>query len=197
MAERKLARSSLKGYTYQNYVFTLFLAKMDVERKILRIESEAVGTKQFDDLYIKTDDVIGKKLSERGIRCLGKDEAKEGEYIPLKNGYIHEEDEAHIIEKGIQAFEVARYADGWYSCLPFPQLYRIYSQVEVERDYLNILHESLFARVIDREYIGNWNLMIGNIPEFLEVCNVEIDWKRIFDIFKQFLQVSLIYLPEK
>ena len=32
MAERKLARSSLKGYTFQNYVFTLFLAKMDVER---------------------------------------------------------------------------------------------------------------------------------------------------------------------
>lgn len=31
MAERKLARSSLKGYTFQNYVFTLFLAKMDVE----------------------------------------------------------------------------------------------------------------------------------------------------------------------
>lgn len=158
---------------------------------------DALEYYEFSILGKVEDDIIGKKLSERGIRCLGKDEAKEGEYIPLKNGYIHEEDEAHIIEKGIQAFEVARYADGWYSCLPFPQLYRIYSQVEVERDYLNILHESLFARVIDREYIGNWNLMIGNIPEFLEVCNVEIDWKRIFDIFKQFLQVSLIYLPEK
>lgn len=58
MAERKLARSSLKGYTFQNYVFTLFLAKMDVERKIIRIESEAIGTKQFDDLYVKMDDEV-------------------------------------------------------------------------------------------------------------------------------------------
>lgn len=56
MAERKLARSSLKGYTFQNYVFTLFLAKMDVERKIVQIESESLGTKQFDDLYIKIQD---------------------------------------------------------------------------------------------------------------------------------------------
>ena len=65
MAERKLARSSLKGYTYQNYVFTLFLAKMDVERKILRIESEAVGTKQFDDLYIKTDDDVVYRIQAK------------------------------------------------------------------------------------------------------------------------------------
>lgn len=56
MAERKLARSSLKGYTFQNYVFTLFLAKMDVERKIVQIESESLGTKQFDDLYIRIQD---------------------------------------------------------------------------------------------------------------------------------------------
>ena len=53
MAKRKVARNSLKGYNYQNYIFTLFLAKMDTERNIVKIESEALDTKQFDDIYIE------------------------------------------------------------------------------------------------------------------------------------------------
>ena len=52
----KPARNSLKGYTYQNYIMTLFLAKMDTERNITKIESEALGTEQFDDIYIETID---------------------------------------------------------------------------------------------------------------------------------------------
>ena len=44
MAKRKVARNSLKGYNYQNYIFTLFLAKMDTERNIVKIESEALDT---------------------------------------------------------------------------------------------------------------------------------------------------------
>lgn len=143
------------------------------------------------------DDVIGKKLRERGIRCLGKDTKEETVYIPFDNGYIHKEDEKFIRENGIKASEVARYADGWYSCLPFPRIYSMYSQVEVKQDYLNILHDSMFARVIDREYVGNWSLLIGNIPEFLEVCDLEIDWNKMFDILKKFLKVSLIYCPCK
>jgi hypothetical protein len=143
------------------------------------------------------DGVIEKKLRERGIRCLGKDTKEKTAYIPFDNGYIHKEDEKFIRENGIKASEVARYADGWYSCLPFPRLYSMYSQVEVKQDYLNILHESMFARVIDREYVGNWSLLIGNIPEFLKVCDVELDWNKMFDIFRKFLKISLIYCPCK
>lgn len=56
MKRKKTARNSLKGYTYQDYVFTLFLAKMDIERNIVKIESEALDTKQFDDIYIEVND---------------------------------------------------------------------------------------------------------------------------------------------
>lgn len=52
----KVSRNSLKGYTYQQYICTLFIAKMDVERKITRIVSEDIGTKQFDDIYLETED---------------------------------------------------------------------------------------------------------------------------------------------
>lgn len=50
----KTARNSLKGYTYQHYIFTLLLAKMDTERKIARIIPEPTDTRNnFDDAYVE------------------------------------------------------------------------------------------------------------------------------------------------
>ena len=51
----KVARNALKGYTFQHYIFTLFLAKMDSERVIKKIEAESITDGNFDDLYIETD----------------------------------------------------------------------------------------------------------------------------------------------
>lgn len=47
------SRNAYEGYTYQQYIFTLFFAKMDTEREIRKIVAEAPKTKQFDDLYIE------------------------------------------------------------------------------------------------------------------------------------------------
>lgn len=52
----QVARNALKGYTFQHYIFTLFLAKMDVERKIKKIESETIISGNFDDLYIEANE---------------------------------------------------------------------------------------------------------------------------------------------
>lgn len=49
-------RNGFKGYTYQQYIFTLLLAKMDTEREIVKIIAEAPATKQFDDLYVEMID---------------------------------------------------------------------------------------------------------------------------------------------
>ncbi|MEG2575721.1 MAG: hypothetical protein RSA41_06790 [Christensenella sp.] len=49
----KVARNSLKGYTYQQSVFILFLSIMDTERNISKIEVEALNTKHFDDMYFE------------------------------------------------------------------------------------------------------------------------------------------------
>lgn len=55
----EVARNSLKGYTYQQSVFVLFLGIMDTERTIGEIVVEAVDTKNFDDIYLK-DVIIGE-----------------------------------------------------------------------------------------------------------------------------------------
>lgn len=49
----KTARNSIKGYTYQQSIFVLFLAIMDTQRNIAKIEVESLDTKNFDDLYIE------------------------------------------------------------------------------------------------------------------------------------------------
>ena len=49
----EIARNSIKGYTYQQSVFILFLAIMDTERNISKITVEALDTKNFDDIYLQ------------------------------------------------------------------------------------------------------------------------------------------------
>jgi hypothetical protein len=146
-------------------------------------------------VYESVGEAIAQKLHERGIKYLASDEQKERKYVPFENGYIHEEDRNYIIENKITAHEIARYADGWYSCFPYPELFKIYDKTELRLNYLSILHTAMFARVLDKEYVGDWHRLIGNMLIFLRSCDVEIEWKRLYEIFKQFLKVSLIYIP--
>lgn len=141
------------------------------------------------------EDTIAQKLMNRGIKYLGENTKEEKEYIPFDGGYIREEDIEYIKENSIAAFEIARYADGWYSCLPFPEIYQLYEQNEMKENFLLVLHKSMFARVIDKEYIGNWSMLLGNIPRFLMACGIAVNWNKLFEIFNQFMNVSLIYLP--
>ena len=60
--------------------------------------------------------------------------------------------------------------------------------------YLGILHNSLFARTSNRDFLGNWNLLLGNIPEFLLNYEIDIDWEKLYTIFTEFLNISLLRL---
>lgn len=81
------------------------------------------------------EDLIEQKITERGIKYIGRKENEEKEYVPFDGGYIHEEDGNYIKENSVKASEIARYVDGWYSCLPFPQFYNICDLTEVKEDY--------------------------------------------------------------
>ena len=51
----------------------------------------------------------------------------------------------------------------------------------------------MFPRVSYSDFIGNWYYLIGHIPEFLSQFDIDVDWKKIYDIFNAFLALSLIY----
>ena len=55
----------MKGYTYQQHVFAMFLALMDTERQISKIEVESLDTKNFDDMYMET---VGENKSSYRVQ---------------------------------------------------------------------------------------------------------------------------------
>ena len=119
-------------------------------------------------------------------------------YSPFRDGCIRREDFDYIKENHISIIECSRYAGGNYDCLPYVDLYELFDIQEVREQYLSIIHNALFAKVIRGEHIGNWINITGNIPAFLEKYEVaDIDWERLFKQMLRFMDLSIIYYPAK
>ena len=114
------------------------------------------------------------------------------EYVPFEHDCIHESDREYIVENNLPHMELACYTDGWYSSFPYVDLYLLYDQDLIRADYLTIIHKSMFARTPTIQSIGNWSLLLGNIPAFLAQSKVNVDWHKLYDIFSDFIEVSLI-----
>ncbi|MEG0273355.1 MAG: hypothetical protein RR622_09010 [Hydrogenoanaerobacterium sp.] len=151
------------------------------------------GIKKYGYSILTPDDDLIPLLEAADVKYLSANKSEETQYVPLKNGYIHEEDFEYIKGQKIGYFEIAQYADGWYSCLPFVDLFSIYAKEDIQRDYHAIVHKSMFARVCDNNYIGNWSFLIGNIPKFLLQYEIDVDWEKLYASFNDFLDLSLIY----
>lgn len=161
-------------------------------RNVLRSKYRTIICNALNILNMKVidglDDDTAQVIQEAGIEYVctkGSDRKKE--HIPFQDGYISREDFDFIKSAGISALECSRYADGWYSCLPFVDLYQLFDIEEIRNQYLSIIHRALFARVIQKEYIGNWNDIIGNIPLFLNMYEINTEWKKLFQIMLRFL----------
>lgn len=133
------------------------------------------------------------ELELRGIKYFADTEEDENKYIPLNYGCLHEEDFTYIREKKIGYMDVAQYTDGWYSCLPYIDVFTLFNKDDIQQDYLNILYEAIFARCPDKTYIESWHLLIGNIVEFLKQYEINVDYSKLYSILINFLDVSLIW----
>lgn len=139
------------------------------------------------------DSDIEEMITEKGIELVKNEPEVNTKYVPFENGCIHETDMNYIKDNKIGYLEVSRYPDGWYSCLPFVNIYSIYDMNEIQQNYLKIIHNAIFARVLEKEYIGNWHFLLGNIPDFIEKYNIEINWDIMYKILRWFLKESLIW----
>lgn len=152
------------------------------------------GIEYYGYSILSPDNQYIPELEDRGIKYLGSEGEKDEEYSPFERGYIHKDDLHYIVENKIGFDEISKYTDGWYSCLPFVDFYAIYDKNDIQDNYLEILHNSLFARTSNKDFLGNWNLLLGNIPEFLLNYEIDIDWEKLYNIFTEFLNISLLRL---
>lgn len=142
-------------------------------------------------------DYLLAELDLRGIKYFADKDKSDNEYIPLNYGCIHEDDFDYIKEKKIGYMDVAQYTDGWYSCLPYIDVFTMFKKVDIQQDYQKILYEAIFARCPDKTYIGYWHLLIGNYIEFLKKYEISVDYSNLYSIFINFLDVSLIWHENK
>lgn len=60
----------------------------------------------------------------------------------------------------------------------------MFDQAVIKMNYLKIIHTAMFARTSSIQHIGNWSLLLGNIPLFLAQTEVAIDWKKTLYYFQ-------------
>lgn len=116
-----------------------------------------------------------------------------GEKKELRDrGYIEEGDIEYIFSNSIDMFEVASYADGWYGCLPYVDMFTCFPRRKIKENYLSLMHSAMFAKVSDGRYFGGWHLLAGNIPKFIDTYKIKVNWEKMYAILEHFLEISLI-----
>ena len=150
------------------------------------------GIKKYDYSILSPDEDLILNLKSNNVKYVGMNKAEEPVHVPLTHGYIYKKDFEYIAEQKLGYLEIASYANGRGSCLPYIDVFRIYKKEDIQKDYKNIIHKAMFARVSDNDYIGNWYLLIGNILLFLMQYEIDVDWKKLYGIFNDFLKLSLI-----
>ena len=88
---------------------------------------------------------------------------------------------------------VSQYADGWYLDLPFVDVFDLYNPDDIKKNYLEIIHNAMFAKVSKGNYIAYWFNLIGNIPLLLYKYQIDIQWGKMHNIFNDILDLSLVY----
>ena len=119
-------------------------------------------------------------------------EENEKEYSLFENGYVRENDYLKINTNLITPIELSRYTNGWHACLPYINLYKQYDKEYLKTICIDIIHTSLFAKVQGFEFAGNWRLCLGNILEFIDMIDLDVDWEKLKKILFLFLDISLI-----
>ena len=177
---------------------------VDAIRNVLRSDYAKLICDALDSVDKKVEGLLDDEetgiLDKYGIEYIRKNntDVKREEYSPFSDGCISREDFDYIKENQTPVIECSRYAGGCYDCLPYVDLYELFDIKEVREQYLSIIHNALFAKVICGEHIGNWMNITGNIPAFLEKYEVaDIDWERLFKQMLRFMDLSNIYYPAK
>lgn len=117
---------------------------------------------------------------------------EQDDYVPFKDGYIHEADLDYIKDEKISHLKVASYVNVWYSCFPLILAYEHYEKNDLRNDALKIIHTALFAKAPRLNEAGYWRRCPGSILEFLDLIEFDANWEQLFDSVRTFLRLSFI-----
>lgn len=120
-------------------------------------------------------------------------EQKEPKSI-IEQGYILKENIGTIDVDSFNCVDLASYADGWYCCFPYPEIFSNYPENVIAENISLIIHSALYAKIPKIHKTGNWWLCPFTILELFDLCNLDINWDKLYLLYKKFMDISLIFI---
>lgn len=208
---RKIDFNRLNNIFKSNYKDKLLLHLKNLNLKIFNVpkefsdifEENNVDFEVFEEIYEidqlnymrKSGEINEKEYHERlnMIREENqREEIRESESFIDRN-YIKKSDLEDIKLSAINHLELAKYQDGNYNCIPYPEFFKIYDKEVIKNDLLMIIYIAITTNVyFSEKRFAIIYSCLGNIPYLIDYCEYEVDWKKLFNIFKRFIQESSI-----
>lgn len=126
------------------------------------------------------------------IKYTIKKREQKSNYVPFKDGTISLNDLNYIKKTKMSPIDISQYTDGWYHAFHYLKLYEHYPIEILQECCLDIIHKSMFVKIYS--YFNSWEYYLGNLPMFLNKIDYDVDWDEIFEIFKNFLKFSSIFI---
>ena len=208
---RVLDFNRLNNIFKSNYKDKLLFYLKDFNLKISNVP------KEFSDIFEENnvDFEIFEEINEiNQLNCMRKSgEIDETEYYERSNlvreenqrekirqsesfidrNYIKKSDLEDIKLSAINHLELAKYQDGNYDCIPYPEFFKIYDKEVIKDDLLMIIYIATTTNVyFSEERFSITYSCLGNIPYLIDYCEYEVDWRKLFNIFKRFIHESSI-----
>lgn len=106
--------------------------------------------------------------------------------------YLKESNLKYYADNGYSMEQVADMVNGDLCCLPYPEIFGYYKDINWNDEYMHILHRSLYSKTEYIDIKGLWFGLLSTILEFLNIIDVDVNWHKLYDIFKEFVYLSLL-----
>ncbi len=164
--------SDISNFIGTRYLQELFYAINQCDYSIRNVPDNEVALFSSVSYTINSDNDSEKKVHNLKI-----------------DGYLAYDDEIEVKSGKIKMLELCDYLDGWYNAMPYPDFFRYYTQNEVKENLLTIIHKQIYAKT-KFGGIGTWYFCMSSIPKLMCYSGENVDWERMFTIFKKYLVMS-------
>ncbi|MCH4551986.1 hypothetical protein [Aestuariibaculum lutulentum] len=112
----------------------------------------------------------------------------------FNQGILTIEDKDFILKNKLESYEVAGFADGWYSVFTDLEIYELFERDSVVDNIQKILYNGILGKVRSINSYCSLYYLPGNIPKLIDNFNVDIEFSQLFESFKHYIDMSLFNL---
>jgi hypothetical protein len=123
-----------------------------------------------------------------------KDEYSKNSEEHFNQGILTIEDNDFILKNKLESYEIAGFADGYYSVLADLEIYKLFGQKSIVENIQKILYNAILGKVRSVNSYCFLYYLPGNIPKLVDDCYIEKSLDKLFESFLLYLQLSLFDL---